>query len=587
MKRSWNALFLSASLILVPTAAWSESVKERSPLTCSSRVENQNGQTSSQDEDTSLVEGETDQPSNQDSKQPESVAKDETAPETPEAEDPTDQPSNQDSDQPESVAKDKTAPETLQQRINKLLPALSQQECNYLTTLIKADQRYKAGKKEKAKQLYQQAKASFQPDENQSSRKPYTDTTELPPGGKVYWEHGQAEFDSKLRTKSLSPLKLLVEKHPAFIPGHLRYAEALINFDQTEKAITHLERVVSRYPQQPRLVEALLPLYQEQEQWLDASLTARRFALLNPDHSKADEYQTLADKHLENYKSQLRAELRRNTFASIITGALSFAVTGGLAGPFSALESASLLLQGESKVGERISNNLQEQLPLLEDSEVNQYVAEMGQTLTQYTGRDSFDYDFHIVMDENLNAFALPGGKVFINAGAILKTNSEAELAGLVAHEISHAVLSHGFQLVTEGNFLANVGQFVPLGGTAASLIVLDYSRDMERQADELGTQILASSEYAADGLYHLMETLAEERKKKDQSSPPAWLSTHPEIEERINNIKTQIVDHGYDRYTYEGVSQHQAIKEKVANLLAKHQAEEEKEKEGDEDETD
>jgi len=178
MKRSWNALFLSASLILVPTAAWSESVKERSPLTCSSRVENQNGQTSSQDEDTSLVEGETDQPS------------------------------NQDSEQPESVAKDKTAPETLQQRINKLLPALSQQECNYLTTLIKADQRYKAGKKEKAKQLYQQAKASFQPDENQSSRKPYTDTTELPPGGKVYWEHGQAEFDSKLRTKSLSPLKL-------------------------------------------------------------------------------------------------------------------------------------------------------------------------------------------------------------------------------------------------------------------------------------------------------------------------------------------------------------------------------------------
>jgi len=545
MKCSWNALLIALSLILVPSAAWSESLKKNSPVNCSSQVESNNGQTSRQDEDAS------------------------ENPELPE----------------QSVAKDKKAPETLQQRINKLLPALSQQECNALTTLIKADKLYQAGKKQQARQLYQQAKGSFQPDKQQTSRKPYTETATLPPGGKVYWEYGQGEFDSKLQSKTLSPLKLLVKKHPDFIPGHIRYAEALIYFGQTEQAITHLETAVSRYPEQAALIETLLPLYEEREQWLDASLTARRFALLNPEHSKADHYQALADKHLESYQSKLRAKLRKNTFASVITGALSYAVTGSLAGPFSAIESASLLLQGESKVGERISNNLEEKLPLLKDEEANQYVAEMGKTLTQYTGRDSFDYEFYIVMDENLNAFALPGGKVFINAGAILKTNSEAELAGLVAHEISHAVLSHGFQLVTEGNFLANVGQFVPLGGTAASLIVLDYSRDMERQADELGTQILASSEYAADGMYHLMKTLAEERKNNDQSSPPAWLSTHPDVEERINNIKTQIVDNGYDRYTYEGVSQHQQIKEKVAKLLAQHQLEEEKD--SDEDETD
>lgn len=536
MKRPWNALLLSVSLIFIPTTAWSESLKESPSLTSSSPIEGNKGQTNQ----------------DQDSKQ-----------------------------QEVPIAEDKSPSNPLQQRINKLLPDLSQAQFNYLATLIKADRLYQAGNKQKAQQLYQQAKGSFQPDQKQSSRQPYTDAKALPPGGKVYWEYGQAEFDPKLKSKALSPLKLLVDKHPDFIPGHLRYAEALVEFDQTEQAITHLESAVSRYPQQLGLVNTLIPLYEEREQWLEASLTARRFALLNPEHSKANHYQTVADNHLESYKGKLRSKLRENTFASVITGALSYALTGNLAGPLSAIESASLLLQGESKVGDKLSNNLEEKLPLLKDAEVNQYVTKMGNTLTQYTGRDSFDYEFYIVMDDNLNAFALPGGKVFINAGAILKTDSEAELAGLVAHEISHAVLSHGFQLVTEGNLLANVSQFVPFGGTAANLIVLNYSRDMERQADELGTRLLASSDYAADGLYHLMKALDEE--KKDQARPPAWLSTHPEIEERINNIKTQIVENGYDRYTYEGVSQHQKIKEKVAQLLAKHQMEEEKE--GNEDE--
>ncbi len=464
-----------------------------------------------------------------------------------------------------------TVEESQEEKLNDLLPDLTKEELAYLATLRKADQLYQAGKKERAIALYQQAKPTFAQETTNVSQDPYTDLAALPPDGKVYWRYGQAEFNPKLASKTLAPLELLVEKHPDFIPGHLRYAEALIYFEQTEAAITHLERAVSRYPQQLALVEALLPLYQETEQWLDASLTARQFALLNAEHSQADDYSSLADQHLESYEKKLRASLRENAFASVITGALSYALTGSLFGPFSAIESTALLLQGESGVGDRLSDRLEEQLPLLEDEAVEEYVTEIGDTLTQYAGRDSFDYEFHIVMDENLNAFALPGGKIFINAGAILKTKSEAELAGLIAHEISHAVLSHGFQLVTEGNLLANVSQFIPYGGTAASLVVLNYSREMERQADELGTQLLASSEYAADGVYNLMETLVEQ--SKDQ--PPVWLSTHPNTEERVNNIKRQILENGYDRYRYEGISRHQQIQKKVAQLLAEQQAQE------------
>lgn len=469
-------------------------------------------------------------------------------------------------DQPE-----KPDPTVVGEKVEVLLPDLTKGGYDYLTTLMKADQLYQQGQQEEAVTLYQQAKVDFPSKTNHTPQAPYTDVTGLPPGGKVYWEYGQAVFQPKLKSKSLAPLQLLVEKHPSFIPGHLRYAEALSYFEQPTAAIEHLESAVSRYPQQLPLVEALLPLYEEQEQWLNASLTARQFALLHAEHPQADHYRTLADEHLEAYESKLRGSLRENAFASIITGALSYALTGSLAGPFSAIESSALLLQGESGVGNRMSNHLEEELPLLEEEAVKEYVTAIGESITQYAGRDSFDYEFHIIMDENLNAFALPGGKVFINAGALLKTKSEAELAGLIAHEIAHAVLSHGFQLVTEGNVLANVTQFIPYGGTATNLIVLNYSRKMERQADALGTRLLASSQYAADGMYNLMVTLAEQNKER----PPVWLSTHPDTEERVNNIKTQIVENGYDRYRYEGISRHLQIQEKTAQLLAEHQARE------------
>ncbi|MFP4337079.1 MAG: M48 family metalloprotease [Halothece sp.] len=521
MKLSWNALLLSLALILTPTVAWSDSSEEKT----------------SQEKEEQVTEEEED------------------------------------------------TPPTLEEKISELLPDLTEQESEYLATLSKADEHYQAGDKKEAEALYREAKVSFSNETLSSSRNPYYEEEELPPGGNVYWRYGKAEFDPKLKTKSIAPLQHLVTEYPDFIPGHIRYAEALVYFDETEKAISHLEQAIPRYPQQVELVEAILPLYEETEQWLNASLTARQFALLNPEHSKAEEFKTLAEQRLEQFESALRSELRGNVIANVITGGLGFALTGSLLGPLSALDSTTLLLRGESGVGESFSNRLQEELPLVEDEELNNYVNEIGNTLIPYAGRDDFEYEFHIIMDENLNAFALPGGKIFINAGAILKTESEAELAGLIAHELAHAVLSHGFQLVTEGNLLANVGQFVPLGRTAANLVVLDYSRGMEREADQMGTRLMASSDYAADGLYNLMTTLEED--KKDQPSPPVWLSTHPGTEERINNIKTQIINNNYNRYSYEGVSDHQAMKEKMAKLLAQHQLEKEAEENEQENEDD
>ncbi|NJL38914.1 MAG: M48 family metalloprotease [Leptolyngbyaceae cyanobacterium RM2_2_4] len=431
--------------------------------------------------------------------------------------------------------------------------------------LIEADRLYLQGQYEQAEFLYRKAKEPFVAEAVQERPAAMSDPMQLPPAGQVYWREANAGREAELYTRLMVPLELLVEEYPEFIPGHLLYAEVLAEQDKPEDSLAVLERATTLYPNEPELIQARVEALAENERWLEASIAARQFALLNPDRPDVAEFEALADQHLEEFQDRTRSRLRGNAIANFVTGAASFVLTGNLFGPLSAVETTVLMLRGESAVGESIANQAIRQLELVEDEAVVAYVNELGQRLAEVSGRDDFEYEFYVIEDETLNAFALPGGKIFINAGAILEANSEAELAGLLAHELSHAVLSHGFQLVTSGNLTANLLQFIPYGGYAANLAVLSYSRDMERQADALGTRILATSGYAADGLRNLMITLEE---SEAESLPFAWLSTHPDTDERIDNIETQIELNGYNRYTYEGVERHQAMQRRVEQLL-------------------
>ncbi|MFP4121469.1 MAG: M48 family metalloprotease [Coleofasciculus sp.] len=462
------------------------------------------------------------------------------------------------------------------------IPELTPEQRERQQKLIEADRLYMSGQFTAAQQLYQEAKASFDTD-TQVPEKPVAiyEPTELSPAGAVYWRQSEEGLEQELETKILIPLQFLVEQQPEFIPGHLRYAQTLQEYDRQEEAIQVLERATTLYPNQPDLIKAKVTALADTKRWLEASLAARQFAMLNFNHPQAEEFEVLADENLERYRSHLRGELRGNAIANVITGALGYIFTGNLFGPISAIETTTLMLRGESAVGESFAGRVQKQLPMVEDEQVLEYVREIGNKLAIVAGRDEFEYEFYVVMDDQLNAFALPGGKIFVNAGAILKTESEAELAGLLAHELAHAVLSHGFQLVTEGNLIANVTQYIPFGRTATNLIVLDYSRDMERQADALGTKILVAGGYAADGLHNLMITLNEENRDRPLF---AWLSTHPNTEERISNIETLIERNGYNRYTYEGVARHLEIQERVAQLLKDYEAQQECEENDDEE---
>lgn len=467
-----------------------------------------------------------------------------------------------------------TPPQSTTKAPESAEPPLSPEEIARQQKLIEADKLYLAGQIAEAEKIYREVKTPFTQTSASKERKPaILDPTELSPAGKVYWREAEAGIAKKLQTRTLVPLQLLVEQYPEFVPGHIRYAEVLTQYDRHTEALDILERASSLYPNQPKLTQARVSALAKSKKWMEASLAARQFAILNPNNPQAPEFTQLAEKHLQRYQSYVREEIRGNLISNVITGALGYAVTGSLLGPFSALDSTILLLQGEKSIGESVAKQAKKQLPLVIDDDVLAYVNDIGQKLAKVAGRNEFKYEFFVIPEEELNAFALPGGKIFINAGAIAKTTSEAELAGLVAHELSHVVLSHGFQLVTQGNLISNVTQYLPFGGTIGQLFAMNYSRDMERQADILGTRLIVASGYAADGLRNLMVTL-DKQKKYDI---PTWLSSHPGGNERVSYLENLISRNSYNRYAYEGVQRHAEIKVKVNKLLKQRKEEEEK----------
>ena len=436
--------------------------------------------------------------------------------------------------------------------------------------LLEADRLYLAGDIVAAEALYRQAKdPDWDGEALEQLPEAYSDPEQLPPAGMFYWQEALAGAAQDNENRTLVSLQLLVEDYPEFVPGYARYAQALIQYERPEEATAVMESAVARYPSHPEVLKGQAETYGAREQWLESAIAARQFSVLHPEHPDQPTMAALADQNLDRFRGELRERLQGNVVANVITGAVGYALTGGLYAPFTALDSTLLMLQGEQAIGDRVSDQARQALPMLDESEVNDYVRGIGEKLAQVAGRDEFDYQFYVVMDDSLNAFALPGGKIFINAGAIVKTNSEAELAGLLAHELAHAVLSHGFQLATSGNLTASLAQYIPipqLANLAAGAAITGYSRQMERQADVMGTQILASGDYAADGLHNLMVTL----KAESEGPPgPSWLATHPAPPDRVEYLARLVEDGGYNRYQFEGIEQHTAIRVKVARLLA------------------
>ena len=187
---------------------------------------------------------------------------------------------------------------------------------------------------------------------------------------------------------------------------------------------------------------------------------------------------------------------------------------------------------------------------LYPDKEVQEYVKNIGYKLASVAPR-KVDYQFYVVNSGEVNAFALPGGPVFIHRGLLLTLDNESELAGVIAHELGHINARHHAKFLekTYGlNILLNIlavatsqSQYqqiiMQLAQVSASLLQLKFSRDQEREADALGVRFTYEAGYDPRGLI----TTFEKFKKMEKTQAPAWLLTHPLPEERIQNVSQLI----------------------------------------------
>jgi Zn-dependent protease with chaperone function len=202
--------------------------------------------------------------------------------------------------------------------------------------------------------------------------------------------------------------------------------------------------------------------------------------------------------------------------------------------------------QEDVELGRKAAAEVRMQYPIVEDQEISKYLAKLGDRLVAVAPKELnnpvYQYSFTPVNEKEINAFALPGGPMFVNRGMFDAAATEGEVVGVMAHELSHVLLRHGTANASKAeNPLLQLGQIASaiggamVGGAAGSAIqqggqfglgtlLLRYSRDFEKQADILGSQIMARAGYDPRDLAHMFQTIQE----KSQGSNPQWLSSHP-----------------------------------------------------------
>jgi Zn-dependent protease with chaperone function len=198
----------------------------------------------------------------------------------------------------------------------------------------------------------------------------------------------------------------------------------------------------------------------------------------------------------------------------------------------------------DAELGQKAAAEARRQLPIMRDERVHSYVENLGDELVDDVPNDlrhrEFRYSFDVVNVRDLNAFALPGGPMFVNRGMIEAANTEGEVVGVMAHELSHVALRHGTAQASKatkyqiGQVLGGIVGAI-IGGTVGSVVAqgtqfglgaafLRFGREYERQADILGAQIMASAGYDPRDMANMFKTI----ERQSGSGGPEWLSDHP-----------------------------------------------------------
>jgi predicted Zn-dependent protease len=193
----------------------------------------------------------------------------------------------------------------------------------------------------------------------------------------------------------------------------------------------------------------------------------------------------------------------------------------------------------EIQMGQQAAQEAAQSIGLVQDQALQDYVQRIGSRLAAGSERPNLPWTFRVADDPTPNAFALPGGYIFVTRGLLTLMRSEAELASVLGHEIGHVTARHSVQMLSRQQ-LAQIGlgvgmvllpqlqNFGQLAGTGLSLLFLRYSRDAERQADDLGFRYALQERYDMRQMANVFVALERSEQLGGQSPLPSWLASHP-----------------------------------------------------------
>jgi predicted Zn-dependent protease len=245
------------------------------------------------------------------------------------------------------------------------------------------------------------------------------------------------------------------------------------------------------------------------------------------------------------------------------------------------LGACSVSTQQEVELGQNYSQQINAQLPIVQDPEVNRYINLLGDSIARLADDRNLTWHFYVVNSAEVNAFAVPGGFVYVNRGLIDRTRKMDQLAGVLGHEIGHVIRRHSVSQMQKEQG-ANIGLMlgciltrvcdtqasqaaINIGGTA---LFAKFSRDDEREADEEGVKNVVRAGISPSGMPEMFQMLLNERNRSG-GNVEAWFATHPLEEERIQNTEKLIA--AINPLILKGLSmdspRYQAFKQRVASL--------------------
>lgn len=207
--------------------------------------------------------------------------------------------------------------------------------------------------------------------------------------------------------------------------------------------------------------------------------------------------------------------------------------------------------EDEIKLGRESDSQIMSEYGVYKDAQLNSYLDDMGKKLARLSHRPGLPYEFKILDTPVVNAFAVPGGYVYFTRGILANLNSEAELAGIMGHELGHISARHSahqysraqLAQLTLGSAMMlsqTVQVLAPLAQMGVNLLFLSYSRDNEREADDLGVAYSSKAGYDATRMALFFGTLERMKPTSDKSGLPEWFSTHPDPEDRIGAVQRE-----------------------------------------------